>query len=129
MITWLKDWWDGLDPVYLFYCAIASFLLVGIYTCAAMPAATVVDRFRTLQRVEHSSCYMYDSKGNCTVSRYWTTIEPQWILVDDGYRECDVLQSTYQDIRRGQEKKCYQLFGWRVGVHDMEFPILEQGWK
>jgi hypothetical protein len=128
MIAWLLDWWDNLDPQYLYYCAIASVLIVGTYTCAMMPPQVVTDRFRTLQRVEHSSCVGYDSKGNCSSWHHWTTIEPQWVLVDEELRECEVLQSTYQKIRRGQEKKCYQLFGWHGGVHSLEFPILEKGW-
>lgn len=128
MIDWLRDWWEGVTAEYLFYCAVASFILVGIYSCAMMPPQVVTERFRTLQRVHHQECIVYDSKSNCTAWRYWDTIEPQWVLVDDQGRECEVWHSTYDEVRRGQDKKCYQLYGWHNGVHSSEFPILERGW-
>jgi hypothetical protein len=127
-MDWLRDWWDGISLEYLIGAAIASVLLVGVYTCAMMPPQPVVDRFATHQRVEHSQCAGYDAKGNCTFWHHWTTIEPQWVLVDPDGRECAVLPSTYTEVSRGEDRKCYQLFGWHHGVWDREFPMTARGW-
>lgn len=129
MLTWFRTWWQEVTAEQLFWAAVLSFLITGVYSCAVMPPQPVMNRFRTRHRVEHSECLATDSKGNCTNTHTWTTIEPLWVLVDPDGRECEVLSVTYERIRPEELKKCYQLFGWRQGVWDHEFPIEQQGWR
>lgn len=118
-----------LDRIpYFIICALVSFLIVGMYSCYAMPPQLVVDRVRTLQRIQHQDCMSYDSKGNCTFWHYYDTIEPLYLLINDYAEECQVMRSTYIESHKGMQKKCYQLFGWNQ-VATGEFPVLERGWK
>lgn len=128
MIRWLRAWWHDLDPVALVGCAVASFLLAGMYACAMQPPQVVYDRFRTRHTVSHSSCSGYDAKGNCTYSHTWTTVEPLYVLVDAEGEECEVVGWTYERVAFGEAVKCYQLWGWGV-VWDREFPIESRGWR